>query len=80
MRKDFPEAAPASTSMQAPIGFLNLVKVVHESVPIQGGGTGTLGSAVDEAIGAALANGEELQEITLEISKEYWFQLKMGAR
>lgn len=54
------------------IGGLVLTKVVREHIPLFGGGSGTFGQAVDDALRMAAQNGEMVQSFEVHINEDHW--------
>lgn len=73
-RAAYPEGEPFDTAEPkgSPIAFVELVRVVRSSEPVYGGGTGTLGDAVDDHLTKCAREGEEVQSVTLHIAEGEW--------
>lgn len=61
------------------IGGLVLTKVVHEHIPLFGGGSGTFGQAVDQALLMAAQNGEIVQSFEVHIEETHWQEFASNA-
>ena len=82
MKRSYAEAVDAATSVSSdgPFVAFTTTKLVreHHELRIRHGFGETIGQQVDSAIGAALENHDELQELRFEFSPEAWRALREG--
>jgi hypothetical protein len=70
--RGYAEAAPAEATDQPTIGTLVMTIVTRRSVPILGGGFGSIGGVVDAHMEEAAMGGEEVRDVTVEVGPEFW--------
>ena len=70
----YAEAVPVEDRDGLPRAHLTLTKVVRETIPIGPGGS-SMGKFIDDVLAEAVLGGQEVQELTLEVTREYWAAL-----
>lgn len=78
MAKIYAETAVAEERM--PSGGLTITKVIREHIPlyVRKGYGETIGSQIDAAIAQAVAQGDEIQEVTVGFDPEQWRLMTLG--
>lgn len=60
------------------IASLEVTKLVRERVPVKGGGTSTMGELLDSYLTEMVAQGSEVQSVTLTFGEDQWPQYAQG--